>query len=398
MASQTAAQTYEPSVDHGQIFTNSDMKAQSEQNAEMHSVSRGQRSTKSEPVSYTEREPDSQVSTCQYPGKKDQDRFSVQLSPDTSRFPHYVGMFDGHGTSVFAADLCATELTSKLVCRDEDERKKLPSNQQIITAYRQVHDVVVRNVRQHPRTGTTAVTLFIGKNELGGPDQAKVAWCGDSRAVMVSLSTGKTVSLTKDHSLSGNPDEVTRITNAEHSPRDGLIESPLWAIEEQMCRERGTRARSGSFVGRRELNGREAGPLVVFAYTGGVSLQVSRSIGDTLAARSCIPDPEIAVFDLPKNDRVRFIVASDGLWDVYTSEAAGKMVYHVQDCTVAARKLALAARAKRTQMGRTIDDITVVVLDYNNLSGETTQASASAPKPASKPDRRQSSKSDCVVQ
>ena len=221
---------------------------------------------------------------------------------------------------------------------------------------------------------------FIGReSQEAQKDQVKVAWAGDSRCIMISPG-GKTTALTMDHSLGSNQEEIDRISKADHHPRDGLLQSPSWAIEEQMAVERGTRARAGSYVGRREVNGREAGPLVVFAHSGGVSLQVSRSIGDALAARSVIADPEIASFELPRNQTTRFVVASDGLWDVYSSEAVGKMIHEVADPAVAARKLSLAARSKRTQTGRTVDDITVIVFDLNPAAPRASRSSHKQPR------------------
>ena len=392
---------HEPSVEGGQIFANVKTKSSladkvddtdtlEEADPEMHSVKRGTRMQRNALVVVTESEKDAEVATCQFPGKKDQDRYTVQLSPDVTVFPHYVGMFDGHGTSVFAADLCASQMLSEVLGRKdrsaEDKQNSLPTDNAIICAYRSLHDTIVDMVKKHPRTGTTAVTLFVGRDSPDAPvDRIKVAWVGDSRCIMVSPE-GRVTQLTVDHSLSTNAEEVKRIQDSDHTPREGLLESPGWAIEEQMAMERGTRARAGSYVGKREIHGREAGPLVVFAHSGGVSLQVSRSIGDALAARSVLPDPEIATFDIPKGTYTRFVAASDGLWDVYTSEAVGKMIYEIADPAVAARKLTLAAKAKRTQTGRTIDDITVVIFDLNPSPSRIRSLNS-----------RQSSSEKCVV-
>jgi len=296
---------------------------------ESHSVSRGTRLLRNALVVVTESEQGIEAATCQYPGKKDQDRYTVQLSASVEKFPHYCGLFDGHGTSVFAADLCATSLLSTVLegCDLTLPSTQLPADEALIKAFRTVHDRVVDNVKRHPRSGTTAIACFVGLDSTTPVDSftVKTAWVGDSRAIMVAAD-GAVTPLTRDHSLSSNPDEVKRIQESNHEPRAGLLESPSWQVEEQMASERGLRARASSFVGRRELNGRESGPLVVFAHSGGVSLQVSRSIGDVLAARSVICDPEITRHHVKKNAFTRIIAASDGLWDVYTSEAAAKMV------------------------------------------------------------------------
>jgi serine/threonine protein phosphatase PrpC len=359
-----------------------DLEAQGlrEADPEQHSIARGLRSARSALVVVQETEKNAHVASCQYPGRKDQDRYAVQLSSDITRFPHYVGLFDGHGTSVFAADLCATSMLSTIVEKHAAGRTDydpLPTDDSLVEAFTNLHDQVLDQVKRHPRSGTTAVALFIGRSKTDGDTHCtvKAAWAGDTRCIMVTYidgsSMGSVSALTEDHSLSSNPKEVERINNADHTPRAGLLESPGWAIEEQMALERGVRARASSYVGRREINGREAGPLVVFAHSGGVSLQVSRSIGDALAARSVLPHPEITTTKIPLDARVRFIVGTDGLWDVYSSEGAAKLVMDVADTSMAARKLALAARSKRTQTGKTVDDISVIVLDLNpKLTGK----------------------------
>lgn len=155
----------EPSVEGGQVFQTINPKSRNgsnlggghhashggdealeglqETDPENHSVSRGVRPARNALVVVQESEKDAHVASCQYPGKKDQDRFAVQLSADMASFPHYVGLFDGHGTSVFAADLCATSLLATIMERHNDVSTPIPSDDSIISAFTSLHDRVL---------------------------------------------------------------------------------------------------------------------------------------------------------------------------------------------------------------------------------------------------------------
>ena len=407
---------YEPSVEHGNVFkTIQDAKklekaAERELHSGSDSVHRGTRQKRKSLVVVSEQSDDLKSSTCQIPGKKDQDRFTVQLSRDLDQVPHFFGLFDGHGTSVFAADLCVKELLPAMLKYDEEMKGKsrrssssstqertlesknaldtpgstVPCDDAIVKAFVQLDAHCNEKRYEHPRSGTTAVALWMGRDEASpGQVVVKCAWVGDSRAIMVD-STGSVTDLTADHSVHDNESERIRIEDEhDHAPRDGLLDSAGWEMEVVAAEKRGTRLRAGSYVGRREIGGRVAGPRVVFAHTGGVSLQVSRSIGDSLAARSVIPHPEITSFKAPIDGYARFVSASDGVWDVVSSKEAGKIVRSIRDPARAASKLASAAKSRRVHQGRTMDDITVTVVDANPENYKSASSSSSGTRSGS---------------
>jgi serine/threonine protein phosphatase PrpC len=357
-----------------------------------------------------------QVGIAQAPAKKDQDRFAVDLTDDPL-VPHYFGVFDGHGTSALAADLCTENLLQEILHADgifsppgvrwDDSRSResskesksepesvnsddtyessrqnsgggkrgphVPSDEAIKAGFYAIEQQVFRHVKEHPRSGTCAAVMFMGIDGAIDDDLAfdaaeavvKVAWVGDCRIVMVDDETGEVTSLTRDHRVDDNENELDRVLNSTSEPRDGLLESQQWAVEVANANHQGVRPRATSFVAKRRIDGAAAGPKCIFAHSGGVSLQISRSIGDCYGPRSVISEPEIITLRAPSSQRARFIIASDGVFDVMSSEDAAKCVESYGDPVKAAAKLCTVSKSRRLYGGKSADDITAVVIDIN---------------------------------
>ncbi|VFQ72869.1 unnamed protein product [Cuscuta campestris] len=122
----------------------------------------------------------------------------------------------------------------------------------------------------HCDAGSTAVVAVVT------PDSIVVSNCGDSRAVL--CRKGVAVPLSHDHKPD-RPDELTRIQDA------------------------------GGYVINWDV------PRV-----GGL-LAMSRAIGDDYFKPYVIPEPEVTVTERTEHDEC-LILASDGLWDVVSSETA----------------------------------------------------------------------------
>lgn len=121
-------------------------------------------------------------------------------------------------------------------------------------------------------------------------------------------------------------------------------------------------------------DGRPRGPVVVGAnwqgrrpgtLVGGASTCVTRSIGDWDASRAVIPEPETTTWSTSGFDRV--ILASDGLWDLVSFEAAAAIVRGVDDPQKAAVQLLRRAKAESARRGYAglKDDTTILVVDVN---------------------------------
>jgi hypothetical protein len=125
-------------------------------------------------------------------------------------------------------------------------------------------------------------------------------------------------------------------------------------------------AHKRSFIGRRATkDGLFIGPIALFGPMNNVSITMSRSIGDRYAARSCICVPDITEVIVSPDEHARFIIASDGLWDVMTTQRAAMLIKNVADPLKASLLLAVKARSIREYRAMKIDDITVLVIDVN---------------------------------
>ena len=126
-----------------------------------------------------------------------------------------------------------------------------------------------------------------------------------------------------------------------------------------------------SFVAR--LRDPETGAMStprLFGGNVGASTAMTRSIGDRGAARCCIAEPEFSTMLIAPGERGRVILASDGMWDVYTNEEAdtiarGTRMDGVRTSADAAALLARRAQEDRSFDGLSPDDITIIVLDIH---------------------------------
>ena len=145
--------------------------------------------------------------------------------------------------------------------------------------------------------------------------------------------------------------------------------------------------RATSFVGRRtNAQGRVAGPNVLQSVWNktetneevmGASTCVTRSIGDWDSSRCLLPHPDIAVDNMIIDNNTkaiwkRYVLASDGLWDVLSPRQVAKIVAQEPTCALAADALIANARkkylklldkSKPTGTDPFKDDTTTVVFD-----------------------------------
>ncbi len=70
---------------------------------------------------------------------------------------------------------------------------------------------------------------------------------------------------------------------------------------------------------RRSGDGRGSGPEAFFGRHN-ISIMMTRSIGDRYGPRGCVAVPEISAYTVPANGHARFVLGSDGFWDVVTTE------------------------------------------------------------------------------
>lgn len=218
------------------------------------------------------------------------DQLVDRLNPNLSCLPaHFFGVFDGHGGAQ-VADYCRKRMHLALIeeisepiddtINNSEADSKKQWERAFVNCFQKVDDEVRGNANNRsgvtsepiaPETvGSTAVVAVVSSTSIA------IANCGDSRAV---LYRGKQcIPLSVDHKPD-RPDEYARIEAA-----------------------------GGRVI---QWNGYR-----VFGV-----LAMSRSIGDRYLKPSIIPEPEVTVVSRTREDDF-LILATDGLWDVMSSEEA----------------------------------------------------------------------------
>ena len=92
---------------------------------------------------------------------------------------------------------------------------------------------------------------------------------------------------------------------------------------------------------------------------------MTRSVGDRYGPRCCVALPDVTALTIHANEFARFIIASDGMWDVVTVETVNEIAESISDPHRLARRLATAAYNQRLNEHIRLDDITVIVVDVN---------------------------------
>ena len=120
-----------------------------------------------------------------------------------------------------------------------------------------------------------------------------------------------------------------------------------------------------SFIARRALpNGNAVGPEAVFGRYN-MSINMTRSIGDRFGPRSVVAVPDVTAITIPKDQFARFVLCSDGVWDVMDTEEMRNKAFDYFGPEEMAVTLAYEAQTRRINRRMRRDDISVVVVDVN---------------------------------
>ena len=90
---------------------------------------------------------------------------------------------------------------------------------------------------------------------------------------------------------------------------------------------------------------------------------MSRTIGDKYGPRCCVAVPEVTLAVVSFRDRVRLVIASDGVWDVLSEKNVQPVVLGDSDLSEAAEQICVAARDMRLALGLRMDDISAIVVE-----------------------------------
>ncbi|XP_039509965.1 protein phosphatase, Mg2+/Mn2+ dependent, 1Lb isoform X2 [Pimephales promelas] len=218
----------------------------------------------------------SSVAVYSIQGRRDhmEDRFLIFTDTLNYSHPDIFGIFDGHGGKA-AAEYAKSHLPVMLRQQLQKENSaRTPQSilrQQILNMDKEMLEKLSAS---YDEAGTTCLVAVLSEKDL------TVANVGDSRAVLCDKD-GNAVPLSHDH----KPYQV---------------------------KERKRIKKAGGFI---SFNGswRVQGVLAM-----------SRSLGDypLKKLKVLIPDPDVLNFDLDKLQPQFMILASDGLWDAFSSEEA----------------------------------------------------------------------------
>lgn len=218
----------------------------------------------------------------------------------------FFGVFDGHG-GARASDFTAEHLHTQILFGSNPHKWEEEPQAALEWGFKQLdYNWLMLATKNNWDDGTTAVTSLIHQGVL------YVANVGDSRAVL--SHQGKAVDMSHDHKPI-REDEKARIEKLGGR----IIHYGTWRVE-------------------------------------GV-LAVTRAIGDRRLKKYVSAVPEIKTRSIKDGDEY-LILASDGVWDVLSSQAAVDVVCSAKDVHEAARRLTETAY-KRGSM----DNITSLVID-----------------------------------
>ncbi|MBA0764894.1 hypothetical protein Gotri_014174 [Gossypium trilobum] len=306
----------------------------------------------------------------------------------------FCGIFDGHGPwghivakrvkkSVPASLLCnwqkALSLTSLPHQLDTEFNSTFHHFDIWKQSYLKTYADVDLELKHHPgidafRSGTTALTIIKQGEHL------VIANVGDSRAVLATTSDdGKLVPLQLTVDFKPNiPGHFTRIAFVAQR---GQYLYGLILVHTAMGRKEAERIL--------QCNGRvfclrdEPGVYRVWTPNGDTpGLALSRAIGDHCVKEfGLISVPDVTQRNIINNDQF-VILATDGVWDVISNEAAVEIVSSTEDREKSAKKLVQCAmRAwKYKKRGIAMDDISAICLFFQpKLSQQVNFVKASAP-------------------
>ncbi|CAH8281711.1 unnamed protein product [Eruca vesicaria subsp. sativa] len=245
-----------------------------------------------------------------------EDFFETRIDGIDGEIVGLFGVFDGHG-GARAAEYVKRHLFSNLITHP----KFISDTKSAITdAYNHTDSELLKSEDSHNRdAGSTASTAIL----VG--DRLLVANVGDSRAVISRAGTA--IAVSRDHKPDQS-DERERIENA-----GGFV---MWAGK-----------------------------------VGGV-LAVSRAFGDRLLKQYVVADPEIREEKI--DESLEFLIlASDGLWDVFSNEEAVAMVKEVEDPEDSAKKLVAEAIKRGSK-----DNITCVIVRFLETASSSHVSSSSS--------------------
>lgn len=109
----------------------------------------------------------------------------------------------------------------------------------------------------------------------------------------------------------------------------------------------------------------QTGPEAIFSRYN-MSILMTRSMGDRFGPRCCIAEPDITAVTIGATEYARFVIATDGVWDVLNEAEVSDLIFFSDDLQEVAKRIASNAEKVRISRRQRRDDITVIVVDVNH--------------------------------
>jgi len=334
---------------------------------------------------------------CQIKSKTDEDRFNVSIMDTTEGAPSIFSVFDGHGGED-CSTLCQRNLNRNIL---EYYRELLVENgldhkdfadwqlkeRYFCEAVREVVEKMDGDTKDGNTSGSTMVSIFCWQLP-DGATRVICPWVGDSRCVMYHRNSHgdvESLEMSEDHKPSlerevhrikedlevtwpGKPLDISRSQNYTTVLLSEGISQEVSHKEEkkdsEMMDAKMFHKQSFMAIRTHPDHPNYKGPLAIFSRQN-VSITMTRSIGDRYGPRCCVATPDISAVTIPHDQHARFVLASDGLWDVITIQKTQDTVFSILEASKVAKKLADKALEKRVRQEIKIDDITVIVVDIH---------------------------------
>ena len=237
-----------------------------------------------------------------------------------------------------------TDFLNKYISIDEIYTRLSFNNFKIIkNFYNQIDNKLKKKDCDSDFSGTTNCSIFIIGNHLICSN------LGDSRAILIRKNN-EIYNLSNDHKPNIK-NEYERIIKKNGEIRKNNIDI------------------NNNFIDYNEINLNIKIPFRVFLKNKNIpGLAMSRSIGDFIAKKvGVINEPEILDIIINNNDKF-IILASDGLWEFVSNEDVRDIVnkyYKDFNLKDAVKDLINFARKKFENVGKYVDDITIILIFLN---------------------------------
>ena len=259
--------------------------------------------------------------------KTNQDSYLIkQDTVNSSDIEYTFGVFDGHGLQGHFVSQAIKQFFSNCSFCDFNTEPMLLSIFSSLS--REINNSIYFDSMD---SGSTVILVHVNAEKI------IAANCGDSRAILITKNN-RIIPLSRDHKPD-LPEEKLRIE------------------------------RSGGRIDK--IYG--MGPYRVwFKNKNYPGLAMSRSIGDGIAHQVGVSDiPEIEEFNIEQVEPLVLILASDGIWEFMTNDEVKNIAmnsfYNNKDANTCSRELVAKARQIWEDSGYSIDDITCVVVYFNQL-------------------------------